>query len=59
MNSIWPKMLKKFWKMIYAFEKRKSFSEDTRRIRPLLNDTGDLHVQVVDHHRNLASIEIR
>jgi hypothetical protein len=38
--------------MIYAFKKRKSFSEDAKIIRPLLNDT-------VDHHRNLAGTEIR
>jgi hypothetical protein len=29
--------------MIYAFQKCKSFSEDARRIRLLLNDTVDLH----------------
>jgi hypothetical protein len=32
---------------------------DARRIRPLLNDIVDLHVQVVDHHRNLVGTEIR
>jgi hypothetical protein len=38
--------------MIYAF------SEDTRCIRPLLNNTVDLHVQAIVHHRNLAGTEI-
>jgi hypothetical protein len=42
--------------MIYA---RKSFSEDARRDRYILNDTIDLHVQAADHHRNIAGIGIR
>jgi len=45
--------------MIYAFKKRKSFSEDARRIRLLLNVTVDFHVKAVGHHRNLADTEIR
>jgi hypothetical protein len=45
--------------MIYAFKKRKSFSEDTRRSRSILNGTVDLHVQAADHHRNIAGIRIQ
>jgi len=40
-------------------KKRKSFSEDARRGRSILNDTIDLHVQAADHHRNIAGIGIR
>jgi hypothetical protein len=45
--------------MIYAFKKRKSFSEDARRSRSILNGTVDLHVQAADHHRNIVGIGIQ
>jgi hypothetical protein len=49
--------------MIYAFndlpKKCKSFSEDARHSRSILNDTVDLQVQAADHHRNIAGIGIR
>jgi hypothetical protein len=41
--------------MIYAFEKCKSFSEDARHIRFLLNNTVDFHVQAVVHHVQAVS----
>jgi hypothetical protein len=40
-------------------KKRKSFSEDARHSRSILNGTVDLHVQAADHHRNIAGIGIR
>jgi hypothetical protein len=45
--------------MIYAFKKRKSFSEDARRNRSILNGTVDLYVKAADHHRNIAGIGIQ
>jgi hypothetical protein len=45
-------------KCLLNFGKRKSFSEDARRSRSILNGTVDLHVQAADHHRNIASIGI-
>jgi hypothetical protein len=37
-------------------KKRKSFSEDDRRSRSILNGTLDRHVQAADHHQNIAGI---
>jgi hypothetical protein len=45
--------------MIYAFKKRKLFSEDARCGRSILNNTVDLHAQAADYHRNIAGIGIR
>jgi hypothetical protein len=45
--------------MLSKFQKIKSFSEDARRSRSILNGTVDLHVQAADHHRNIAGIGIR
>jgi hypothetical protein len=44
--------------MLSKFRK-KSFSEDARRSRSILNGTVNLHVQATDHHRNIAGIGIR
>jgi hypothetical protein len=45
--------------MLSKFQKIKSFFEDARRSRFILNGTVDLHVQAADHYRNIAGIRIR
>jgi hypothetical protein len=41
------------------FKSVNHFPKTANAFDPLLNDTADLHVQTVDHHRNLAGAGIR
>jgi hypothetical protein len=51
-------MLSKFRKIITFFKSVNHFPQMADAFDPRLNDEVHLHVQAVDHHRNLASVEI-
>jgi hypothetical protein len=47
-----------FRKWFTFFKSENHFPKDAIRIRPLLNNTIDIHVKAVDHHRNIADTKI-